>query len=136
MTATAEYTALLTELRPEVIRSEAAYRRALKRVERLMEHAHRSSAENKMLALLAALIEEYEDRHEPIGTATPLAVLRELMAARGMSIADLGRLLGSSGLASQICAGNRGFSKTHIAKLAAHFHVNPSVFFNAPSRAV
>ena len=131
MTATAEYAALLTEIRPEIIRSEASYQRTLKRVETLMERSHRSSAENKMLALLAALIEEYEDSREPIGDSTPLAVLRELMAARGMSIADLGRLLGSSGLASQICAGKRGLSKVNIAKVAAHFHTSPSVFLDA-----
>jgi antitoxin component HigA of HigAB toxin-antitoxin module len=52
------------------------------------------------------------------------------MAAREMSIADLGRLLGSSGLASDICAGKRGLSKSHIAKLSAHFHVSSSVFLD------
>lgn len=128
MTAAAKYRALLVETRPEIIHTEAAYQRALKRVEALIDLPRRSPAESKMLELLAALVEWYEDAREPIAEATPLAVLRELMAAREMSIADLGRLLGSSGRASEICAGTRGLSKAHIAKLSRHFHVNPGLF--------
>jgi antitoxin component HigA of HigAB toxin-antitoxin module len=45
-----------------------------------------------------------------------------------MSTADLGRVLGSSGLASQIVLGRRQLSKTHIRILSRHFKLDANYF--------
>jgi HTH-type transcriptional regulator/antitoxin HigA len=50
------------------------------------------------------------------------------MAANGMSQSALARLLGSSGITSEILSGKRSLSKTHIKKLAAAFNVSTDLF--------
>jgi antitoxin component HigA of HigAB toxin-antitoxin module len=51
-----------------------------------------------------------------------------LLAEAGLSTADLGRLLGNSGLASQILRGRRELSKTHIRILSRHFKLSADYF--------
>jgi antitoxin component HigA of HigAB toxin-antitoxin module len=50
------------------------------------------------------------------------------MAESGTTTADLGRLLGNSGLASQIVLGQRELSKTHIRLMSRHFKLNADYF--------
>jgi len=50
------------------------------------------------------------------------------MAENGMKAIDLGRLLDSRSVASQILHGKRGLSKTHIRILAERFNVEPGLF--------
>ncbi len=45
-----------------------------------------------------------------------------------MTTSDLGRLIGSKGVASEILNGKRQLSRMHVLKLAAHFHVDPGTF--------
>ena len=56
-------------------------------------------------------------------------VLKQLLEARGLSAADLSRLLGSSrNLGAMLLRGDRNLTLTHIRKLAAYFKVSPEVF--------
>ena len=81
------------------------------------------------LDVLADLIEAYDTEHFPApAQGTPQERLKALLASTGMSTADLGRLLGNSGLASQILAGRRQLSKTHIRLLSRHFKLDASYF--------
>ncbi len=50
------------------------------------------------------------------------------MAANGISQAALARLLGSSGIASEVFSGKRSLSKTHIKKLSEAFNVSADLF--------
>ncbi|MGA2497125.1 MAG: hypothetical protein ABSH20_05260 [Tepidisphaeraceae bacterium] len=45
-----------------------------------------------------------------------------------MSVTDLGTLLGSKGVASEILHSKRALSKTHIFELARRFSVDPRLF--------
>jgi HTH-type transcriptional regulator/antitoxin HigA len=45
-----------------------------------------------------------------------------------MTTADLGRLLGNSGLASMILHGKRGISKANAKILGKRFGLNPGAF--------
>lgn len=74
------------------------------------------------------LIERFESERYSLSTASPVAVLRELMEARGMKLAGLAMLIGSKGVASEILNGKRGLSKTNIKRLAEYFRVSPGVF--------
>ena len=58
----------------------------------------------------------------------PLDVLNHLLRENGMSTSDLGAVLGSRGLASEVLNGKRGLSKTLIGKLARRFNVDPTLF--------
>ncbi len=58
-----------------------------------------------------------------------LDVLKHLMAERGMSGADLSRILGGSrNLGAMILRGDRNLTVAHIRKLATHFKVSPELF--------
>jgi HTH-type transcriptional regulator / antitoxin HigA len=129
MTATdVAYRELLSEELPRPIHSEREHRKYLDRIEALLDEKKRSPAENRLLELLSILVERYEDEHETIDVPDPAAALKELMLAKGMSQAQLSRLLGSSGIASEVLSGKRALSKSHIRKLAHVFSVSADVF--------
>jgi len=122
------YSALLLDELPRAIHNESEYRRILGRVESLLDQKSRSAAENRYLELLSILVERYEDEHHSIEAPAPLDALKELMAANGMTQAVLAKLLGSSGIASEVLSGKRSLSKTHIKKLAAALKVSTDLF--------
>jgi HTH-type transcriptional regulator / antitoxin HigA len=81
------------------------------------------------LEVLTNLVETYDQQYCPeIDDGTPLDRLKILLEHSGMSTADLGRVLGSSGLASQIVLGRRQLSKTHIRILSRHFKLDANYF--------
>lgn len=122
------YRALLSEELPHAIHTDREHRRYLARIEQLLSMKKRSAAEDRYLELLSVLIERYEEERDPIEAPQPLAALKELMAANGISQAELSRLLGSSGIASEVLSGKRALSKAHIRKLANLFNVSADVF--------
>ncbi len=121
------YKDLLDKDLPHAIHNEKEHRKYLARVEGLLNRK-RSTAEDRYLELLSVLIERYEEEREPIAAPEPLEALKELMAASGMSQAALARLLGSSGIASEVLSGKRSLSKTHIKKLSEAFNVSADLF--------
>ena len=121
------YRALLTEELPRAIHSDRELRKYLTRIEALLDQK-RSAAEDRLLELLSILVERYEDEHETIEAPEPRAALKELMLAKGISQADLSKLFGSSGIASEVLSGKRALSKAHIRKLSETFHVPADVF--------
>src|SRR5580658_10628844 len=122
------YGKLLSDDLPHAIHNEKDYRTYLARAEALLDKNGRSAAENRYLELLSVLIERYEQEQDPIVAPDPLEALKELMAANGMTQSALARLLGSSGITSEILSGKRSLSKTHIRKLAEAFNVSTDLF--------
>ena len=122
------YGKLLRDDLPHAIHNEKDYRRYLARAEDLLEKQKRSAAESRYLELLSVLLERYEQEHDTIDAPSPLAALKELMLAKGVSQSALARLLGSSGITSEILAGKRSLSKAHIKKLAEAFNVSAGLF--------
>ncbi len=111
------------------ITSEDENERYLEIVDRLIELGDRlTPKQNELLRLLVVLIERFEAERYTLERAEPREVLRELMDARGMKIADLADIIGSKGVASEILSGKRGLSKGNIRKLADFFGVSPEVF--------
>jgi HTH-type transcriptional regulator / antitoxin HigA len=93
--------------------------------------------ESDYLDVLSDLIEACDERNfsMEMTDAAPIEILKFLMDENGMNSSDLGRELGSKGLASDILHGKRQMSKTVILKLAARFRVEPGLFLRAtPSR--
>lgn len=82
------------------------------------------------VAALARFASDYE--REAVTTKLrrlkPVELLTHLMRENGMKTSDLGAVLGSRGLASEVLNGKRGLSKTLIGKLARRFHVDPALF--------
>jgi HTH-type transcriptional regulator/antitoxin HigA len=114
---------------PVVIESEAENERMLAVVEKLMKKGEDLSAEEeKLLKLLARLIEDFEQRYYRPREAEPLEILHHLMEARGIKQSQLWEVFGSKGIASEVLNGKRGISKTHARALANYFHVSVDLF--------
>jgi HTH-type transcriptional regulator/antitoxin HigA len=114
---------------PVVIETEDENLRMLAIVEKLMKKGEDLSAEEeKLLKLLARLIEDFEQRYYQPPEAEPLEVLHHLMEARGVKPSQLWEVFGSKGIASEVLNGKRGISKTHARALANYFHVPVDLF--------
>ena len=116
-------------LRP--IRTKREYVAATKAMEKLAIRGEDdlNSDEMDYLDVLTNLVETYDKAHCPEpDEGTPLDRLNALLEESGMSTADLGRLLGNSGVASQILLGRRELSKTHVRILSRHFKLDASYF--------
>lgn len=123
------YRRLLSRTMPVVIETEEENARMLSLVEKLMHKGENLSAEEeKLLKLLARLIEDFEQRFYRSRNATPLEVLHHLMEERGIKQNQLWELFGSKGIASEVLSGKRGISKSHARALADYFHVPADLF--------
>ena len=125
----ARYRRLLSQAMPVVIERQEENERMLLIAEKLMKKGENLSAEEeKLLKLLARLIEDFEQRYYRPSEAEPLEVLHHLMEARGVKQSQLWELFGSKGIASEVLNGKRGISKTHARALANYFHVPVDLF--------
>ena len=125
-----KYRKLLGRTLPGVIETEAENERMLAEIEKLLDKGEDrlSPEEEKLLALMVRLVEDYEQGQYPIKGASPHEVLQELMRARGLRQRDLIAIFGSSGYTSDVVNGKRGVSKEQAKRLGEFFHVSPEVF--------
>lgn len=125
-----KYAALLSEVLPRPIQSEAENERALKVVDRLMSKGENklTAEEGVLLELLIQLIERFEEQHYAIPDAPPQRVLQTLMENRGLKQKDLLPIFGSKGIASEVINGKRAISKEQAKKLGEFFKLSPAAF--------
>jgi HTH-type transcriptional regulator/antitoxin HigA len=127
---TGSYAALLSAIRPEVIRDEKQNRAYIGRLEVLSSKKHLTSAEQKLMRLLLLLVEDFERNSDPVPDAGPIDVLRHLMEAHGLRQRDLTDVFGTESIVSEILHGKRDLTKEHIRRLSTRFSVSPAVFFS------
>ena len=115
-------------LRP--IRNDAECEQATKILDKYFIREDLDRGTQDYVIVLAGLVADYEDKHYPIDTSqvTPIDLLKHLMEANHMTTADLGQLLGNSGLASMILHGKRAISKANAKVLGKRFGLSPGVF--------
>jgi HTH-type transcriptional regulator/antitoxin HigA len=114
---------------PVIIETEEENERMLAVVEKLMDKGENlSPEEDKLLKLLARLIEDFEKRYYKPEDATPLEVLQHLMESRDVKQTHLWEVFGSKGIASEVLSGKRSISKAHARALARYFHVTADLF--------
>jgi len=124
-----KYARLLAKALPSVVETEEQNDRMLREIERLIDKGDdRTPEEDKLLDLLVALVEKFEEQHYALNSATPLIILKELMSARDLKPKDLWNVLGSKSLTSQILNGHRAISKNNARALAEFFHVSAELF--------
>ncbi len=125
-----EYASLLTTTLPAVIRSEAENERHIAMLEELDRKGSRmSAAERRMAELLTLLIEDFEEKHYALKSASPIEVLNELMLANNLKQKDLVDVFRTPSIASEVLSGKRKLNAEHIHKLSRRFKVSPEVFF-------
>jgi HTH-type transcriptional regulator/antitoxin HigA len=128
---TDRFVALVRQFPLRPIRTKRDYAAAIKVMEKLAVCGEEDLNLDELdyLDVLSDLIEAYDAQHYPaLHDGTPLERLQALLDETRLSTADLGRLLGNSGLASQILLGRRELSKTHIRLLSRHFKLDASYF--------
>ncbi|HEY0049196.1 MAG TPA: hypothetical protein VGB68_07925 [Pyrinomonadaceae bacterium] len=127
-----KYGKLLMQTLPSVITSDEELERLTKEVDRLMTKGIKedelSPEEEKLLELLAVLIEQYEDEHYPMPDIPPHEVLKYLMKENGYKQKDIVHIFGSSGITSEVVNGKRSISKAQAKKLAEFFSVSVELF--------
>ena len=125
------YGNLLVEYQPGVIKTEKENERALEIAGRLMnkKSKDRSPEETRLLDLLVALIEDFEEKAYPMGkTANPALALRELMREHELKQNDLLDIFGSQGVVSQVLNGKREISKSQARRLSERFRLPIDIF--------
>lgn len=136
------YLALIGEFPLRPIKNGAEYGRAAKIVHRLaLREDELDAGEEAYLEVLESLVERFDRAHHAINTdnVSPTRALRMLVEQAGITVTELGELLGSKGAASELLSGKRKEpSKAQIAKLCMRFKVDASVFLlsaGAPANA-
>ena|SRR5271157_2329919 len=125
----ANYAALLSETRPEVIRDEKQNQDYIRRLEKLTSKKSVNRAEEKLIELLVVLIDDFEAKHYPVPDASPVAIVRHLMEAHNLRQKDLLDVFSTESIASEVLHGKRELTRDHIRRLSARFGVSPAVFF-------
>ena len=129
LVATPEYTALLREVAPKIIRTEQeneAYTEILYELDR---RKNLTAAEKELAELLTLLIENFEETRYRLPRAKPLEVLRFLMEQHQLKQKDLVKVFGTASVVSEVLSGKRELNKEHIKRLCRRFHVSPELFF-------
>ena len=132
---TTAYRELLQEYVPRPIRNERDYKRALRTVDKLMGRERLSRAEDELLDVLVALVEQYESIQYPTPGNPPDRILSHLIESKGVTRTELAAATGiSRPTISAILAGRRGIAGDQVLRLADFFGVSLSVF-NGPVAA-
>lgn len=90
------------------IRTATDYKKALKRVERLMD-AKKNTPEGDELEILSILIEKYESEKFPFPSPDPISVIKFRLDQLGLDQSDFAKIVGAN-RASEILSGKRSLS--------------------------
>ena len=88
-----------------------------------------SPEEDRLIDLLADLMESYEQRAlPPLKAVSPADALRFLMEENYLKQKDLEDVFGSQGIVSKVLNGKREISKAQARRLAERFHLSTDIF--------
>jgi HTH-type transcriptional regulator / antitoxin HigA len=107
---------MFDDLRP--IRTEEDYDAALALIEPYFENEPEpGTPDADRFDILAALIAAYEDKHWRIEAPNAIDAIKEIMATKGYTQKDLGKLLGSPSRASELLSRKRPLNMEQAYKL-------------------
>jgi HTH-type transcriptional regulator/antitoxin HigA len=112
------------DIRP--IRTKAAYRAALKEVERLWD-AEPGTPDGDHVDVLVTLIEAYEATHYPIPAPDPIAAIEFMMEQKGLTRRDLEPAIGSRGRVSEVLNRKRPLTLPMVRELSALLQIPAEV---------
>ena len=112
------------DMKLSLIRTEADYEQALKRIDALMEaDPEVGSEESDELEVLALLVEKYEDQHWRIAPPDPIEAIKYRMEEMGLKQKDLIPAIGSKSKVSEVLNRKIGLSLTMISNLSSRLHL-------------
>ena len=124
------YEELLAETLPGRIKNEEDYDRFRARFGELLVQRRRTRAEDRLMDLLAVLIEDYDRRHGmPPDDSTPAERLQFLVEHSGKSANELLLpVFGQRSHVNEALNGKRAISAAQARKLGQLFHLPPGLF--------
>jgi HTH-type transcriptional regulator / antitoxin HigA len=129
MSPVIEYKQLIAEVPPKIIHTKKENRYYLEKLEEMNDRwSELTRAERDLYETLAVLIEDFEKRTYRIRAATPIEVIRELMAANALKQKDLVGVFETASVASEVLKGKRALTTDHIRRLSKRFNISPVVF--------
>jgi HTH-type transcriptional regulator / antitoxin HigA len=99
-------------------------------LERLTAQEHVTEAEEKLIALVTVLVEDFENQNYPVLDVEPLDIIRHLMEQHNLRQKGLADVFGTESIVSDVLNGKRELNKEHIRRLSERFKVSPAVVFN------
>ncbi len=112
----------------ELINSQAAYQRALRRLAGFFDHPPRhGTTEDAEFQVLMLMVEKYENQHHAVPAPDPVAAIRFALEQRGMDAADLKDVLGSRQRVHDVLHKKRRLTLQQIRSLTAKLHVPAEV---------
>ena len=125
-----DYLGLCQRYIPRPLHHAADYAAARLAIEPLIGFEDRLTADQvDYLEAVSSFLEAYDRATVKWPEAEPLDTLRFLIEQRGMTAADVSRLLGADrSLGPKIMRGERRLTVDHIRILAQHFQVEPGLF--------
>jgi HTH-type transcriptional regulator/antitoxin HigA len=115
------------------IRTEKDYRRAVDRIDKLV--VRHDAETNEELELLSILVLAYEAEQVPDTPMEPIEYLNASMDNRGLTLADLSRLLRSTSRVAEVLSGKRELSKAMIRVLVERWGLDANTLIGAKSAA-
>jgi HTH-type transcriptional regulator/antitoxin HigA len=127
-----DYLELIRRFPLRTIRSKGEFEIAGGLLDELVGRDDLKVGQRDYLDGLVRFVRDYEATasRDKLRKLTPIQVLKHLMEENGMNTSDLGEILGSRGLASEVLNGKRALSKTLIGKLVRRFRVVQSLFLD------
>lgn len=116
----------------EMVKTEASYRRALKRLAWFFDNPPKTgSAEETEFELLMMMVERYEAEHHAVPSPDPIAAIEFAIEQRGLTTADLQRILGSRQRVHDILRRKRRLSLEHVRALHEQLGVPAATLIRA-----
>lgn len=129
MSPVMEYKQLIAEVPPKIIHTEKENRYYLAKLEELDSRwAELNQAERDLYDTLGVLIEEFEKKTYKVRAPTPIAVIKDLMAANALKQKDLVGVFETASVVSEVLKGKRALTTDHIRRLGKRFNVSPAIF--------
>jgi len=111
------------------IKTEADYRKALKRLETIFD-APTGSADSDEADLLGLMVDEYEKKHYPIEAPDPIEAIKIRMEEMHLKQIDLVNEIGGKSRVSEILNRKRKLTVDMIRKLNRRLSLSPELLIN------
>jgi HTH-type transcriptional regulator / antitoxin HigA len=129
MSPVLEYKQLIAEVPPKIIHTKEENRYYLEKLEELNNRwTELTQAERDLYETLGVLIEDFEKKAYKVRAATPIGVIKELMAANCLKQKDLVGVFETASVVSEVLKGKRVLTTDHIRRLSKRFNISPAIF--------
>jgi HTH-type transcriptional regulator/antitoxin HigA len=116
----------------KILRTKEEYETAMSYIEKYFD-AEIGTKEADNVAVLAILVERYENEHFPMLPPDPVEILKFCMDQHGLKPKDLVGILGDKTIVSRVLNKERSLSISMIHKLHEKFHIPYEVLLQSTS---